>query len=250
MPREFYGLKGGKMKEWIEMEITYDYDICIGCGECATNCSTGAIAFDEEEEKPYTTNPENCMACFTCREVCTEDAISHQPEIEYMRFNPDEELPALMRISGALSQTLAKLLGPSSSAPAFLAGKDLAKDAAKDFEKADEFLPHLTEDIEKALEELTDAFKGGWRCAVWHKKGVPQIRKNEEGNTVIDLVFRECVIRETLKEVNGEQKGPLCRVASGFIAGVLEEVTGKKVELEIIHAGPRSCLKELTIFSE
>jgi len=227
------------MKEWIEMKITYDYDKCIGCGECATNCPTDAIAFDEEKEKPYTTNPENCMACFTCREVCTEDAISHQPEIEYRRFPPDDELPALMRISGALSKTLYDLLGRSGNAPAFVAGKNLARDVAKDFEK--------TDDIEKALKELEDAFKGGWRCTVWHKKGVPQIRK-ENGNTVIDLVFRECVIRETLKEVNGRRKGPLCRVGYGFISGVLEEITGKKVESKIIHAGPRACLKRLTIF--
>jgi len=226
------------MKEWTEMKIKYDYDKCVGCGECATNCPTGAIAFDEETEKPYTTNPENCMACFTCREGCTEDAISHQPEIEYMRFPPDEELPALMRISGALSKTLYDLLGRSANAPAFIAGKNLAEDMAQDLKR--------TTNIEKALEQLGDAFKGEWRCMVWHKKGVPQIRK-ENGNTIIDLVFRECVIRETLKEADAKQKGPLCRVAYGVISGILEEITGKKVELEIIHAGPRACLKRLTI---
>ncbi len=231
------------MEKWTEMKIKYDYDACIGCGECAENCPTGAIAFDEEKEEPYTTNPENCMACFTCREGCTEDAISHEPEIEYVRFSSDDELPALMRISGALSQTLHNLLGRSGSAPAFIAGRNLAKDVARDVGV------EQTEDVENALEQLANAFKGGWKFVVWHKKGVPQIRK-ENGNTVIDLVFRECVIRETLKEVNGEQQGPLCRVASGFIAGLLEEITGKRVELEIIHAGPRSCLKELTIFED
>lgn len=227
------------MKEWIEMKIGYDYDKCSGCGECATNCPTGAIAFDEEKEQPYTTNPENCMACFTCRESCPEDAISHQPEIDYKRFPPEDELPALMRISGVLSETLHNLLGRSANAPAFIAGKNLAKDMTQDIER--------TDDIEKALAQLEEAFKGEWRCVVWHKRGVPQIRK-ENGNTVIDLVFRECVIRETLKEVNGGRMGPLCRVAYGVIAGILEEITGKKVELEIIHAGPRACLKRVTIF--
>jgi len=52
---------------------------CTRCGECARNCPSGAILFDDKTGR-YRVDPSRCIACFCCDEVCDFAAIEiHGP---------------------------------------------------------------------------------------------------------------------------------------------------------------------------
>ena len=61
------------------------------------------------------------------------------------------------------------------------------------------------------------------------------------------LAFRDCMIRQSLFVYGHAQKGSLCNMMFGFFAGALENITGRKSDLEIVHAGENACYKRLTL---
>ena len=47
----------------------------------------------------------------------------------------------------------------------------------------------------------------------------------EKGNeTVVQLLFMDCVVRQTLRRTGLSQKGPLCYLLYGYMVGAVEEV--------------------------
>jgi NADP-reducing hydrogenase subunit HndC len=47
-----------------------DPDECLGCGQCAKNCPTGAIS--KSDDKTYVIDQEKCIKCGSCLAVCPE----------------------------------------------------------------------------------------------------------------------------------------------------------------------------------
>lgn len=104
----------------------------------------------------------------------------------------------------------------------------------------------------EAIAHLRDALKK--RGIVWDFE--PFAGENEspieekDGKTVIRLIFRTCMVRNALFRYAHEQKQSLCYMSHGVFAGALEKIcSGKKATLEIVHAGPNACLKELILES-
>ena len=61
--------------------VTIDIDKCGACGECVDSCADGLIAILEEDSKKYamfTGDPNDCLGCYTCQEMCEEDAVDIQ----------------------------------------------------------------------------------------------------------------------------------------------------------------------------
>lgn len=56
------------------VHASIDQERCRRCGECARNCPSGAINYLDEREQ-YRVNPDDCISCFCCDEVCPFDAI-------------------------------------------------------------------------------------------------------------------------------------------------------------------------------
>jgi pyruvate formate lyase activating enzyme len=54
-------------------ELVYRKSRCIGCGECAKNCSREAISLVAQR---ISINRENCVSCDNCSRVCPSDALS------------------------------------------------------------------------------------------------------------------------------------------------------------------------------
>lgn len=53
------------------MTITnINYETCIGCAECYQSCPMDVIRWDDKNEKPVITFPEDCQTCHLCEHFC------------------------------------------------------------------------------------------------------------------------------------------------------------------------------------
>jgi len=153
-----------------------------------------------------------------------------------------DRLHGVAYLLGALAHASEKNLGQSRHSICMLAGKKFGREAVQDVEK--------TEDPEKAIGLLRTALEK--RGIVWDfepfKGEREQLIEDRDGKNVIRLVFRTCMVRNALFRYAHEQKESLCYMAHGVFAGAMEKVMpGKKVHLEILHAGPNACLKEMIL---
>jgi uncharacterized protein (DUF362 family)/ferredoxin len=57
-----------------------DVGRCRACGECARNCPSHAISYDEDEGR-YHVDRSRCISCYCCAEVCPCDAITVEPTL-------------------------------------------------------------------------------------------------------------------------------------------------------------------------
>ena len=155
----------------------------------------------------------------------------------------DKQVEQLHKVSyfiGALAHGAEKNLGRGSMSFGFLAGKKFGIDAVQDAER--------TDDPVKAIEimQIALAKKG----IVWDfepfKGERNELVEDQDGENRVRLVFRTCMVRNALFRYAHEQKMLLCYMSHGVFAGAMEKIMpNTKVKLEILHAGPNACLKEL-----
>jgi predicted hydrocarbon binding protein len=130
-------------------------------------------------------------------------------------------------------------LGRGTAAVCSLAGKKFGKEAVENVEE--------TSDPLRAVEILREALADRgimWEFAPFEGDGGAILE--EDGKKKLRLVFKTCMVRNSLFTYAHEQKQSLCYMAHGVFAGAMEKVMhGCKVQLEIIHAGPNACLKEM-----
>jgi len=53
--------------------ILINYDRCDGCGECVKACP--AKVFEFLDDTVVVANPQDCLICCNCMEVCPREAI-------------------------------------------------------------------------------------------------------------------------------------------------------------------------------
>jgi hypothetical protein len=143
---------------------------------------------------------------------------------------------------GALASACEKNLGKGSLSICSLAGKKFGKEATTDISK--------TENPLEAIEILNEAIKE--RGIVWDFEPFPgsddEVVRVEDGKKKVRLTFKTCMVRNALFRYSHEQKKSLCYMAHGVFSGAMENVIPNcRAELEIIHAGPNACLKELIL---
>lgn len=59
--------------------VTIDVEKCQACGECVEICAVEVLALMEEDGKKYAIfsgDPNDCLGCLSCEEVCEEGAIT------------------------------------------------------------------------------------------------------------------------------------------------------------------------------
>lgn len=151
----------------------------------------------------------------------------------------EEALHVLMKFVGSMSSALEQVSGRGANAIVYQAGKRMGHEAGKLVEK--------TDDLEKALQELSKILGMEFYFEMWKPSNQDNYITENNGETVVKLLFMDCVVRQTLRRTGLPQKGPLCYLLYGYTVGAVEEVMDIKGKLDIDHVGPNACLKTLTI---
>jgi predicted hydrocarbon binding protein len=152
-------------------------------------------------------------------------------------------LQETMGFLGALASGTEEALGARANRVSFAAGKRLGQRFSENANR--------TENLPDALDELRRVL--ALAHCLWHFEAFAPSRPelfdadNHEDSETILLVFRDCMIRQSLFLFGHEQKGSLCNLMFGFFSGALEHITGGTVTLEIVHAGENACLKRLLL---
>ena len=69
------------------MHILKVKESCNGCKICQDVCFVNSIGWDEENDKPVFTHPEDCQICAYCEKLCPEEAMEIIPDWS-SRYNP------------------------------------------------------------------------------------------------------------------------------------------------------------------
>ncbi|MDI6718429.1 MAG: hydrocarbon binding protein (contains V4R domain) [Methanomicrobiales archaeon] len=151
----------------------------------------------------------------------------------------EDTLHGLMKLNGLIIRSLEEIAGRGANAVTYRAGKKFGHETAKYFRKID--------DIEEALEELSHILRGQYTFEIWKPQDAKTYIQEENGSSFIYLVFHDCIVRQTLRRNGQDQGGPLCQTLYGYVVGAIEEITGRRARLEIVHTGPNACLKKLIL---
>lgn len=151
----------------------------------------------------------------------------------------EEALHVLMKFVGSMSSALEQVSGRGANAIVYQAGKRMGHEAGKLMEK--------TDDLEKAMQELSEILGQEFYFEMWKPSGQDSYTVERSNETEVKLLFMDCVVRQTLRRTGLSQKGPLCYLLYGYMVGAVEEVMDIKGKLDIDHVGPNACLKTLII---
>ena len=152
------------------------------------------------------------------------------------------KLQQAMIFLGAISSGMEQAVGESANSISYLAGKNLGKKLSDGVEK--------TDDIEEALAATRNLLVENnylWMFETFKPHDRPELVQKVDGGNEIMLVFRDCMIRQSLFRFGHAQKGSLCNMMYGFFAGALQNVMGRESTLEIVHSGENACYKRLIV---
>lgn len=155
---------------------------------------------------------------------------------------PRLALQEAMVFLGAIASGMEEAVGESASDISYLAGKNLGISLSNDIPK--------TDNLEQALEATRNVLVENsflWLFEPFKTHDRPTMVMESEHGRDITLVFRDCMIRQSLFRFGHAQKGSLCTMMNGFFAGALQNIMGADSSLEIIHAGENACMKKLTV---
>jgi predicted hydrocarbon binding protein len=151
------------------------------------------------------------------------------------------ELEGLLMVMASLSHGMEQVLGRGAATVTFRAGRTVGLKADTKRKEND-----LVAAVEVVCEELKE--KGIiWPFEPWKPAKQSDYIYDKNGKRAMKLVFRNCMVRCALFRYGHEQRQSLCMMNHGLFCGYVQKITGKRADLEIIHAGENACLKELVI---
>ncbi|MBN2013640.1 MAG: hydrocarbon binding protein (contains V4R domain) [Candidatus Altiarchaeota archaeon] len=166
-------------------------------------------------------------------------------EIEFaMREKEDFEksMQALMDIVGATVSTLESVAGMGARAMSYMAGKNIGKRIGR--------MIGRKPDVETAIDALTDLMGDAWKIEIWKPATEKELVKKTDKGFQCKLLFRDCIVRQTLEREAIPQKGTMCYLTNGYVCGALEVMLGMRGKLDFLHSGNNACLKDLNLTRE
>lgn len=156
--------------------------------------------------------------------------------------NQRRALQDAMVFLGAIASGTEQAIGESANSISYLAGVNLGKKLSDGVAR--------TDDISQALDstrEVLEKYDYLWLFEPFKTHDQESVVQESEEGTQVMLVFRDCMIRQSLFRFGHIQKGSLCNMMYGFFAGALQNIMGRESSLEIVHAGENACYKKLTV---
>lgn len=156
-------------------------------------------------------------------------------------LNTRSSLQGAMGFLAAMAGGIEEAVGETAQSITYLAGVKLGKRFSQNARK--------TQNIHQALTELRTVLRDAnclWQFEVFTGDSETGITDEPEAEHV-ELVFRDCMIRQSLFLYGHQQKGSLCNMMFGFFSGALNSIMDRESKLEIKHAGENACLKRLSI---
>jgi predicted hydrocarbon binding protein len=152
-------------------------------------------------------------------------------------------LQETMNFMTAMSAGIEIMVGRGANGMAMSAGRDLGRMFSENAERTDDLLLAV-EEVKRVLSDNNCL----WEFEPFKNENQEDmITVHDNGSLEMSLVFRNCMIRQSLFRFGHPQKGSLCFMMYGFFSGAIGSIMGKKATLEIIHAGQNACLKRLTV---
>ena len=152
-----------------------------------------------------------------------------------------DELQGLLVVMASLSHGLEQVLGRGAETVTFRSGKTVGLKSK---------ITQQESHILIALGKVGEALKQNgieWPFEAWKPATEKSFIYEKDGKQAVKLVFRNCMVRCALFRYGHEQKQSLCMMNHGLFCGYVQKITGKRAELDILHAGESACLKELLL---
>jgi len=148
----------------------------------------------------------------------------------------------MMVFLASAANGLEELLGRGAGSVTYRAGRQTGLQHETDAKEEGDLLKAL----DLVWEEMC---KIGMRWAFepYKKEEQAELITEEDGAQKIDLVFHNCLVRNSLFRYGHPQRLSLCLMNHGLFCGLVEKIYGGRADLEIIHAGENACLKTLTV---
>lgn len=146
------------------------------------------------------------------------------------------QMRVLMKLAYVFDVSGGAVLGKGAPAIMYQAGLDAGRNEARIDESA--------EDLDSALRMVFNEESEVWRIERWVEPGEEEAGGQEEDGKPGDrewLIFRQCPLIALARKVGTAPGGVLCQALHGYMAGMIEQILGRRVEIKTAHCGPRAC---------
>lgn len=143
------------------------------------------------------------------------------------------QLMTLMRIALILDTAGEGVLGKGAPAMMYQAGRDAGCSQG--------CAPGETADMEQALRMVLTEGDEVWEFERWNdpRQESPWIDGGDRSSTW--MLFRRCPLLTLSRKAGSIPGGLLCQALHGYMAGSMERVLGRRVDMKVDHCGPRAC---------
>jgi predicted hydrocarbon binding protein len=138
-----------------------------------------------------------------------------------------------MKRSFILDTAGENVLGKGAPALMYQAGRDAGL--------AEGGLRQKTADVMQALKVVLDDGDEVWQVETWQEPGAPGDWTEDGDGVSASLVFKQCPLLMLARSAGSTPGGMLCQALHGYIAGSMETMLSKRVDLKVDHCGPRAC---------
>ncbi|MHB8895821.1 MAG: hypothetical protein ACYC99_11690 [Candidatus Geothermincolia bacterium] len=145
----------------------------------------------------------------------------------------EAEIKTLMRIAYILDASAEGVLGKGAPAMMYQAGRDAGF--------AEGCRTGRTDDLEQALRSALVEGEDIWQFERWRDPGQESYWIESDDRRSSWLVFRRCPLMNLTRSVGSTPGGLLCQATHGYMSGCMEQSLGTRVDMKIVHCGPRAC---------
>ncbi len=145
----------------------------------------------------------------------------------------ESQLKTLMRLSFIFDSAGENVLGKGALAMMYQAGRDAGSSQREPFGRC--------ADVEEALRMVLMEGDDIWLFEAWQEPGAEDVWTEANGRSRAFFVFRRCPLLSLARNAGSVPGGILCHTLHGYIAGSLENIVGRRVDVRVAHCGPRAC---------